>query len=132
MISNFKVARIEDKKYRRMQRLLPCAFKGKFIPCNGDVVGAHIRIGSGAGMGQKPEDNRIVPACHAHHTLQHNKGELWFHGAFLNEAVRLGREIWKQYMTWKSDEHTDGIHRNGLDEMKRLVREFRAKTRRQI
>jgi len=43
---------------------------------------AHVRLGSGAGMGQKPDDWRGVSLCHECHTgsatAQHNVGERSF------------------------------------------------------
>jgi hypothetical protein len=39
---------------------------------------AHVRLGSGAGMGQKPDDWRGVSLCKAHHDEQHRLGEASF------------------------------------------------------
>ena len=39
---------------------------------------AHVRMGSGAGMGQKPDDWRTVSLCAEHHQRQHNIGEISF------------------------------------------------------
>lgn len=39
---------------------------------------AHVRIGSGAGMGQKPSDYRTVSLCTPCHQRQHNIGEATF------------------------------------------------------
>ena len=39
---------------------------------------AHVRIGSGAGMGQKPHDYWAVPLCRDCHARQHNIGERTF------------------------------------------------------
>jgi hypothetical protein len=39
---------------------------------------AHVRIGSGAGMGQKPDDWRTVSLCREHHAEQHKIGEETF------------------------------------------------------
>jgi hypothetical protein len=36
---------------------------------------AHVRKGSGAGIGQKPDDWRTVPLCRDHHAMQHTIGE---------------------------------------------------------
>lgn len=41
---------------------------------------AHVRIGSGAGMGQKPDDWRAVSLCKECHQRQHNIGEHTFWG----------------------------------------------------
>lgn len=39
---------------------------------------AHVRTGSGAGIGQKPDDWRTVSLCGEHHQRQHNIGERAF------------------------------------------------------
>ena len=47
--------------------------------CGMPIEAAHVRLGSGAGMGQKPDDFRVVSLCKFHHTRQHSVGEetLW-------------------------------------------------------
>lgn len=39
------------------------------------IEAAHVRMGSGAGMGQKPDDWRAVPLCRDCHREQHTAGE---------------------------------------------------------
>lgn len=39
---------------------------------------AHVRLGSGAGMGQKPDDWNTVSLCKPCHTRQHEVGEATF------------------------------------------------------
>lgn len=39
---------------------------------------AHVRLGSGAGLAQKPDDFRGVSLCRAHHVAQHAIGEATF------------------------------------------------------
>lgn len=39
---------------------------------------AHVRLGSGAGIGQKPHDWRVVSLCKQCHQSQHNQGERTF------------------------------------------------------
>lgn len=39
---------------------------------------AHVRLGSGAGMGQKPDDWRTVSLCRECHAEQHRVGEATF------------------------------------------------------
>jgi hypothetical protein len=39
---------------------------------------AHVRLGSGAGIGQKPDDWRTVSLCQFHHAMQHRMGEQSF------------------------------------------------------
>lgn len=42
----------------------------------GDTIHAHhVRLGSQAGMGQKPSDYRCVPLCAYEHDLLHKTGE---------------------------------------------------------
>lgn len=48
-----------------------------------NIEAAHVRMGSGAGMGQKPDDWRMVPLCgglEGCHAAQHRIGEetFWF------------------------------------------------------
>ena len=42
------------------------------------IEAAHVRIGSGAGIGQKPDDWRAVGLCKWHHARQHSIGEETF------------------------------------------------------
>ena len=47
----------------------------------GDMAGvevAHVRLGSGAGIGQKPDDWRTVSLCRNCHVTQHMDGEKSF------------------------------------------------------
>lgn len=47
--------------------------------CTGKPIEvAHVRIGSGAGISQKPDDWRTVSLCKAHHDRQHETGERTF------------------------------------------------------
>lgn len=52
-----------------------CAVPG----CMGmPIEAAHVRLGSGAGMGEKPSDFFATPLCKHHHTQQHTIGERTF------------------------------------------------------
>lgn len=52
-----------------------CSVEG----CGGrPIEAAHVRRGSGAGIGQKPDDWRCVALCKEHHTRQHEVGEETF------------------------------------------------------
>ena len=56
-------------------RSFQCALPG----CVGlPIEAAHVRLGSGAGLGQKPSDWRAVPLCKDHHSQQHTIGERSF------------------------------------------------------
>ena len=88
--------RLKDAKHCRFIRSLPCAYQGAHgLQCSGDVVPAHIRMGAKAGTGRKPDDSRVIPLCHAHHSLQHDKGELFFHGNKLRESIELAIQLYK-------------------------------------
>ena len=50
---------------------------------------AHVRLGSGAGIGQKPDDWRTVPLCRAHHAMQHTIGEASFWREFNTDVEAL-------------------------------------------
>jgi hypothetical protein len=52
-----------------------CSVQG----CDGRPIEvAHVRNGSGAGVGQKPDDWRAVSLCRFHHGEQHRIGERTF------------------------------------------------------
>lgn len=52
-----------------------CSVQG----CDGRPIEvAHVRNGSGAGVGQKPDDWRAVSLCRFHHGEQHRIGETTF------------------------------------------------------
>ncbi len=51
-----------------------CATCGTFDA----IEAAHVRLGSGAGAGQKPDDFRAVSLCRGCHAFQHNRGEATF------------------------------------------------------
>lgn len=50
-----------------------CSVEG--CPSTEPTEVAHVRMGSGAGMGQKPDDWRTVSLCKTCHQRQHNVGE---------------------------------------------------------
>lgn len=54
-----------------------------------DVVAHHVRMGAGAGMGQKPSDFRTVPLTDAQHRDLHDHGErgFWARAGIDPEAV---------------------------------------------
>ncbi len=51
--------------------------------CQGmPIEAAHVRINSGAGMGEKPHDHRAVSLCQFHHSQQHTIGEPAFWASY--------------------------------------------------
>lgn len=63
-----------DAEHLEAIRQCPC------ISCGHDPCGeaAHVRLGSHAGIGRKPDDRRTTPLCHGCHMDQHAIGELTF------------------------------------------------------
>jgi hypothetical protein len=51
------------------------------------IEAAHVRLGSGAGMGQKPHDYRALALCKDCHARQHTVGEATFWKACDPEAI---------------------------------------------
>lgn len=70
-----------DRKYLDSLRGEPCLLCGA-TPSDP----AHIRYGSGAGVGMKPADWYAVPLCHAHHSEQHRIGEVTFWHKYAGEC----------------------------------------------
>lgn len=74
----------------RFVRSFHCAIPG----CQGmPIEAAHVRLGSGAGIGQKPDDFRAVPLCggpEGHHARQHRQGEETFWRAY---AAASGQSV---------------------------------------
>lgn len=49
---------------------------------------AHVRLGSGAGVGQKPDDWRTVSLCKGCHAEQHRVGEATFWQRYYRENMQ--------------------------------------------
>lgn len=72
-------SRWRSTAHRDFVRSFDCAVPGcKGVP----TQVAHYRLGSGAGMGQKPDDWRSTPLCQFHHDQQHVIGEPAFWRAY--------------------------------------------------
>lgn len=54
---------------------------------------AHVRRGSGAGMGQKPDDFFTVSMCRDHHAEQHRVGEQTFAATHQIDLAGLAAEF---------------------------------------
>lgn len=66
--------RWKSTAHRNFVRSHACCMCGSVGP----IEVAHVRIGSGAGMSQKPDDWRTVSLCQACHQSQHSVGERTF------------------------------------------------------
>ena len=65
--------------------------------CGSDVAieVAHVRIGTGAGMAQKPDDWHTVSLCRECHASQHHVGERTFWEAAQIDPLALAAEFAK-------------------------------------
>jgi hypothetical protein len=59
---------------------------------------AHVRIGSGAGMGQKPHDFLAVSLCRSCHQLQHTMGEISFWMAFASDKGFTVHRVMEEFI----------------------------------
>lgn len=70
------------KRSSRWRSQAHCNFVRSHACCVCDstagVEVAHVRLGSGTGLGQKPDDWRTVSLCKACHISQHSTGEATF------------------------------------------------------
>jgi hypothetical protein len=70
-----RASRWRSQAHCNFVRGFACSVPG----CDGRPIEvAHVRLGSGAGMAQKPDDWRAVSLCRRHHAMQHNEGEATF------------------------------------------------------
>lgn len=60
---------------------------------DGPIQFAHVRIGSSAGMGQKPSDANGISLCFAHHDEQHRIGERSFEVKYRIDLSALASEF---------------------------------------
>ena len=56
---------------------------------------AHVRLGAGAGMGQKPDDWHTVSLCSQCHQRQHSTGERSFWSSANIDPIALADEFAK-------------------------------------
>lgn len=75
-------SRWRSQKHCNWLRGFSCANQNAMHECDGATEVAHVRLGSGAGMGQKPHDWQAVPLCKKCHAWQHSIGERSFWGLF--------------------------------------------------
>lgn len=87
------------KRASRWKSPAHCNFVRQHACCNCDsdvnIEVAHVRIGTGAGMGQKPDDWFTVSLCKDCHQLQHSKGERSFWAANAIDPIALANEFAK-------------------------------------
>lgn len=88
------------KRASRWRSLAHCSFIRSHECCVTGCAGrpievAHVRLGSGAGIGQKPDDWRTVSLCQHHHAMQHVFGEATFWSSFQRDPEALIAEFIK-------------------------------------
>lgn len=74
-------------------RTLPCAVPG----CIEKSQAAHVRQGTGGGMGMKPDDRWTLPLCGAlHHPEQHRIGHRAFDLKYDIDSRGIAASLWEQ------------------------------------
>ncbi len=63
--------------------------------CAGKIEAAHVRLGSHAGLSQKPGDHKVVPLCAAHHSEQHEQVEATFWKSRGKDPHRIADQLWQ-------------------------------------
>jgi hypothetical protein len=74
---------------------------------------AHVRMGSGAGMGQKPHDYLTVALCRFCHQLQHTMGEESFWHAFKTETGNTVHAIIAAFIATSPKRQEIEAHKRG-------------------
>lgn len=91
----------EWPRHRKFIRSLECSVPHciwalTFEPRWNKIECAHVRVGGGAGIAQRPADWHCIPLCSAHHNEQHAAGEPAFekrHGIDMKRiALALARQ----------------------------------------
>jgi hypothetical protein len=86
------------KRASRWRSQAHCNFVRSFSCCVPGCAGrpievAHVRRGSGAGVGQKPHDFYAISLCRDHHAEQHRIGEQSFEKRHSIDMTKLAEEF---------------------------------------
>lgn len=106
-----KIAKAPKRSSRyRSQAHLAHVRRHSCVVCDSEcnIQAAHLRLGSGAGMGQKPHDYLCTPLCHLCHDKQH-KGE----ETFWREAGKDPQAIIEALIATSPKRREIEAHRNG-------------------
>lgn len=90
------------------------------------IEAAHVRLGSGAGIGQKPDDFRAAPLCKFHHSAQHAQGEMTFWTTYYAASGQTVDELLDELCraSPKAREIHEVIRARALNELAQLGQEF--------
>ena len=111
--------RIAKKKKQSSRWRSPAhrAFVRGHACCNcGSTVAlefAHLRMGSGAGMGEKPDDWRGTSLCRDCHQLQHTIGEPEFWGRYEKSKGHTVQELIEAFCKYSPKAAEIRAERNG-------------------
>lgn len=96
-----KKEKLRDPKYLKSYADRACiASRDGTNLCGLPSVGAHIRVGSNAGMGSKPPDNETIPLCWQCHTDSHQGPEAeWL---VMNVLKPMARRQYREYKNGKA------------------------------
>lgn len=73
----------------RWVRTHPCSVPG----CEHPSQAAHVRMGTGGGMGLKPGDQFTCPLCPSHHREQHQIGHRAFNEKYDVDLLAIAQEL---------------------------------------
>ncbi len=90
MTSRFKEKKVRDEAHRKFIATLPCLVSR----VHGRTQCAHIRSGTGGGMGIKPSDEFCVPLSVEEHAKQHRIGESKYWGEHLPNAIAIAKALY--------------------------------------
>lgn len=57
------------------------------------IEAAHVRVGTGGGMGHKPHDKWVISLCREHHSEQHRIGESEFERRHCISMMKLAEQF---------------------------------------
>lgn len=86
-----KERKIKSEKHRRFIASLECCVSVEKY----QIQAAHIRTGTGGGMGLKPCDSWCIPLSVDEHHKQHQIGERQYWGDRLELVKTLAQFLWK-------------------------------------
>lgn len=61
------------------------------------IEAAHVRTGTGAGLGFKPGDDRTISLCVSHHRMQHQHGESSFERMTGIDMKAIAAAFWSAF-----------------------------------